>query len=57
VVRGRWKLIDGPRGVELYDTRTDPGELTDLAAGRPELVAELKTLLDAQAIVERTPAF
>ena len=57
VVRGRWKLIDGPRGHELYDTRSDPGELTDLAGERPELVAELEALLDAHAIVERTPAF
>ena len=50
---GRWKLlratgfgrqqpaVDGP-GFELYDLQTDPGETTDLAAEKPQLVARLR---------------
>jgi arylsulfatase A-like enzyme len=53
--RGRWKAIRfapgiagaGPEGrVELYDLATDVGEQRDLAGRRPELAAELMTLLD-----------
>jgi arylsulfatase A-like enzyme len=53
--RGRWKAIRfapgiagaGPEGrVELYDLATDVGERRDLAGRRPELAAELMTLLD-----------
>lgn len=53
--RGRWKAIRfspgiagaGPEGrVELYDLATDLGERRDLAQRRPELAAELMTLLD-----------
>jgi len=39
--------IDAPdpsRGVELYDTKSDPGELQDLAADHPDVVKELKAL-------------
>jgi arylsulfatase A-like enzyme/Flp pilus assembly protein TadD len=41
VRRGRWKLIEAPR-PELYDLESDPHEEHDLAAARPELVAELR---------------
>jgi arylsulfatase A-like enzyme len=40
-------LVRGPY-YELYDLRSDPGELHDLAAERPEDVARLKALLDAE---------
>jgi arylsulfatase A-like enzyme len=49
--RGSWKLLRlgvqarNPR-VELYDLATDPGEAHDLAASRPELVAELTGLMN-----------
>lgn len=33
---------------ELYDLASDPGELNDLAAARPELVERLQALMDAR---------
>ncbi len=45
VRRGPWKLIvprDPGPAVELYNLETDPGELRDLAATRPDLVAALR---------------
>jgi arylsulfatase len=44
--RGDWKLVWGKRmntdpRWELYDLSTDPSELNDQAASKPELVAEL----------------
>jgi arylsulfatase A len=50
--RGDWKALRlgvqarDPR-VELYDLASDPGESRDLAAEKPELVAELTGLMDA----------
>jgi arylsulfatase A-like enzyme/Tfp pilus assembly protein PilF len=41
----RWKLVRAPR-PELYDLADDPGETRDLAAARPELVAELDAQLE-----------
>jgi arylsulfatase A-like enzyme len=41
VRRGSWTLLDGKK-PELYDLATDPAQSRDLAADRPELVAELK---------------
>jgi arylsulfatase A-like enzyme len=46
VRRGPWKLIvprDPGPPLELYDLASDPGELRDLAAARPDLVAALRT--------------
>jgi arylsulfatase len=45
--KGDWKLLWLPKPFgsgdwELYDTKNDRGETTDLAAKHPELVAELK---------------
>jgi len=47
VRRGRYKLIHKIRKekVELYDVLADPGDSTDLASERPELVRELSALL------------
>jgi arylsulfatase A-like enzyme len=33
---------------EIYDLRTDPGERNDLATTRPDLLAQLRTLLERQ---------
>ncbi len=41
VRRGRFKLRSEKGHTTLYDVRDDPGETTDLAAGRPEIAAEL----------------
>ena len=44
---GDWKAVrrgvDGP--VELYNLRNDPGEATDLAAQRPEILRQVTDLL------------
>jgi iduronate 2-sulfatase len=34
--------------IELYDHETDPGETKNLAAERPDLVTELRTILDRE---------
>jgi arylsulfatase A-like enzyme len=49
VVEGNWKLIhDRQTGAsELYDLLVDPGERTDLARRRPEVVEALLGTLDA----------
>lgn len=60
--RGNDKLIvpTGEAAPELYDLATDPDEQTNLAAQRPEVVAELRRLIDAwwdpQAIEADVPA-
>ncbi len=40
----RFKYVDAP-GPELYDLRTDPAELVNLAPGEPRRVAELRQRL------------
>jgi arylsulfatase A-like enzyme len=42
---GQWKLLIDASQLLLFDLRTDPGERTDLAARRPDLVTALKRLL------------
>ena len=45
VRRGRWKLLLDAKGTaQLYDLQTDPGEKTDLAKRKPDLVKDLRTL-------------
>ena len=57
VVEGRWKLIETPRGRELYDMRTDPDERRDLANLERERFAHMRQLLDRRAAIDRVPAF
>jgi arylsulfatase A-like enzyme len=52
--KGDWKLVrffgDGPDRTdryELFDLKDDPGERSDLAAARPEVVRELSARLEA----------
>ena len=40
VMRGRWRLV---HGTELYDLSSDPGQASDLAAQRPDVVRELRS--------------
>ncbi|MBT3192099.1 MAG: sulfatase [Verrucomicrobia bacterium] len=54
VRRDNWKLIRRwdtneyfPDPFELYDLAEDEGEATNLAAGQPELVRELDSMIDA----------
>ena len=42
---GQWKLIVDASQLLLFDLGADPGERTDLAARRPDLVATLKRFL------------
>jgi len=61
--KGDWKLIrffadneDGSDRFELYDFKEDVGETNNLAAARPELVAELNALItgflrDTEAVI------
>jgi arylsulfatase A len=56
---GSWKLIEsrdsGNRKVhELYDLSADPGETTDLAKSRPEVVQELAAALEDAQVAGRT---
>jgi arylsulfatase A-like enzyme len=49
--RGDWKALYlhqpyGPGAWQLYDLSTDPGEIDDLAAARPDKLAELLALWD-----------
>ncbi len=39
VMTERWRLIDGK---ELYDIKSDPGQQTDIAKSKPEVVEQLK---------------
>lgn len=48
IVRGRWKLLDADGDVELYDIYTDPDERDNLVMKRPEIVRELRALLEAR---------
>lgn len=48
VRQGDWKLVRTPADeLWLFDLAADPGERNDLAARRPELVVELRALLEA----------
>ncbi len=46
---GDWKAVrNGPqKAVELYDLKTDPGELKDLAQQKPDLVAKAEALMQS----------
>lgn len=49
------ELSPMPPRVQLYDLKADPGEITNVAARKPEVVAELSAMLEAhqQGAVER----
>ncbi|MBI3279357.1 MAG: hypothetical protein HYZ57_05890, partial [Acidobacteria bacterium] len=61
---GDWKAIrfgkDGP--IELYDLKTDPGEKTDLAGAKPDVIAQARRLFESARVdspyfpVQRGPA-
>ena len=48
VRQGDWKLVKASKDMEpiLVNLATDPGETTNLYSKKPELVKELKTLLE-----------
>lgn len=55
LIRGRWKLVRGPNGFELYDLEADPGEQRNLAGSAPELAILRQLLRDRQRLDERSP--
>ena len=57
---GRWKLnLSAPEGLPrrewLFDLAADPGERQDLAAQRPDKLAELRTALEAHNAEQAPP--
>jgi arylsulfatase A-like enzyme len=42
----RWKCIQRPDSVELYDIRDDPGETDDIGDRNQDIVADLTSVLD-----------
>jgi len=44
---GDWKLVNNLGKIELFSLRQDVGEKTDLAAQKPEIVAQLRQKFDA----------
>ncbi len=56
MVLGRWKLIDTPTGLELYDARTDVNERTNLIRSNPPAYDKLRpALLAHQVAAKRSP--
>ncbi|MBA3451792.1 MAG: sulfatase-like hydrolase/transferase, partial [Deltaproteobacteria bacterium] len=55
IVSGAWKLISENGKLELYDIKSDPNELMDLAAKLPAKVEELRALLEARENLTRSP--
>lgn len=48
VIQGRWKLIENRDRYELYDTRRDPDERTNVNGQHPSETGRLRGLLDAK---------
>jgi hypothetical protein len=46
VIKGEWKLIVGGPKPELFNIRTDPGELNNLIGEEKPRVAELRKLIE-----------
>ena len=55
ILTDRWKLIARTKAPPLlFDLTTDPYETTDLAAERPDDVATLRAIAEADAALDRT---
>lgn len=67
VVKGKWKLVNNKDetakddgnladNIELFDVRSDQGEVTDVSGTYPAIVTELQAVIDA-ALLEVAPSF
>ncbi len=52
IIRGRYKLIRSPAGLQLFDLIRDAGETTNIAASHPERVKRLNALLVGERVTE-----
>ncbi|MEE2719531.1 MAG: N-acetylgalactosamine-6-sulfatase, partial [Planctomycetota bacterium] len=55
VRKGRWKALrlrlkQGDDTIVLYDLESDPGETTDVAAANPDIVADMRRIMDAEHV-------
>jgi choline-sulfatase len=57
VVQGRWKLIETHDRLELYDTRTDPDERTNVYNQQPLEATRLRDLLQTRKAAAQTSPF
>ena len=56
VVLGKWKLIEGPAGQELYDARMDSGEHANVIKQKPPILQQLQqALAKHQANAKHSP--
>lgn len=56
LVQGRWKLIENGEMYELYDLQTDASELANHVTVRPDLVVQLRRILDLKkAAAKKSP--
>ena len=60
---GKWKAVrynakktpNSP--LELYDLSTDESEVLDVASGHPEIVSEMRVLLEGVRVAPENPRF
>jgi choline-sulfatase len=57
VMFGRWKLIEAPTGLELYDVRSDPGERSNRLRTKPPILDQLMTALKAHRVLAKQSPF
>ena len=55
VRKGRWKALrlklkQGDDTIVLYDLESDPGETTDVAAANPDIVADMRRIMEAEHV-------
>jgi hypothetical protein len=56
-IKGRWKLIETATHLELYDTRGDPGERSNVLTQHTVVVDELRGVLDQRAVAATVSPF
>jgi len=54
-LRGKVPRADQGKELVLYDLKNDPGEMTDVAAGHPDVVKRLKPMLSPVGLLGKIP--